>query len=300
MILGVDLGNYATKTSEGISFLSKVSKVGNILKNSIELQTDEGIYYIEEGEYDTEYRKVKKQYLKELFITAVALSTEDIENQIIVGLPLSQYKKDKEILRELLTKERIQYITINGINKKLIIEDVEVYPEGLGCIDNFEGIVIDIGGRTTDIAEIENMKVRNPFSLPVGTMNLYNDFIKILNDKYSLDLKTNDVDRILRNGLKIYSEQKDISFALEIFRNYVEKIINELQINYSIKTHDIKLTGGGAALLAKAFLKRLPNAELVENPFFANAIGFKKVGESIWLWKLVLVLRRMKNIFTTI
>ncbi|GIW49221.1 MAG: hypothetical protein KatS3mg079_697 [Caloramator sp.] len=176
------------------------------------------------------------------------------------------------------------YISLNGIDKKIIIEDVEVYPEGLGAIESsFDGIIIDIGGRTTDIAEIENMKVKNPFSLPVGTMNLYSDFIKVINDKHSLDLKINDVDRILRNGLKIYGEEKDISFALEVFREYVEKIISELQINYSIKTHDIKLTGGGAVLLAKAFLKRLPNAEIVDNPFFANAIGFKKVGESIWL-----------------
>lgn len=283
MIIGVDLGNYATKTSEGVSFLSKVSKIGNILKNSIELQAHNGTFYIEEGEFDTEYRKVQKQHLKELFIAAVALSADDIENQVVVGLPLSQYKQDKETLKELLTKERIYQITINGINKKIIIEDVEVYPEGLGSVDNFEGIVIDIGGRTTDIAEIENMKVKNPFSLPVGIMNLYSDFIKVINDRYSLDLKTNDVDRILRNGLKIYGEPKDISFALDIFKQYVETIINELQINYSIKTHDIKLTGGGAALLAKAFLRRLPNADIVENPLFANAIGFKKVGESIWL-----------------
>ncbi|MCX7903293.1 MAG: ParM/StbA family protein [Caloramator sp.] len=283
MILGVDLGNYATKTSEGVSFLSKVSKIGNILKNSIELQTHNGTFYIEEGEFDTEYRKVQKQNLRELFIAAVALSTDDIENQIVVGLPLSQYKQDKEILKELLTKERIQYIAINGVTKKIIIEDVEVYPEGLGSVNNFDGIIIDIGGRTTDIAEIENMKVRKPFSLPVGTLNLYSDFIKVINDKYSLDLKPHDANRILKNGLKIFGEQKDISFALEVFREYVEKIISELQINYSIKTHDIKLTGGGAVLLAKAFIKRLPNAEIVDNPFFANAIGFKKVGESIWL-----------------
>lgn len=284
MIIGVDLGNYATKSSEGVSFLSKVSKVGNILKNSIELQIDKNIYYIEEGEFDTEYRKVQKQNLRELFITAIALSTDDIENQIVVGLPLSQYKQDKELLKDILTKERIMYISLNGIDKKIIIEDVEVYPEGLGAIESsFDGIIIDIGGRTTDIAEIENMKVKNPFSLSVGTMNLYSDFIKVINDKYSLDLKINDVDRILRNGLKIYGEEKDISFALEVFREYVEKIVSELQINYSIKTHDIKLTGGGAVLLAKAFTKRLPNAEIVDNPFFANAIGFKRVGESIWL-----------------
>lgn len=284
MILGVDLGNYATKTSEGISFLSKVSKIGNILKNSIELQTNEGVFYIEEGEFDTEYRKVQKKYLKELFISAVALSTDDLENQVVVGLPLSQYKQDKEILKELLTKERIHHILINGINKKIIIEDVEVYPEGLGSIGtSFDGIVIDIGGRTTDIAEIENMKVRNPFSIAIGTMNLYSDFIKVINDKYSLDLKPHDANRILKNGLKVYGEQKDISFALEVFKQYVEMIVSELQINYSIKTHYIRLIGGGAALLAKAFLKRLPNAEIIENPFFANAIGFKKVGEMIWL-----------------
>lgn len=33
MIIGVDIGNYAVKTSQKISFPSKVSKVGNILKN---------------------------------------------------------------------------------------------------------------------------------------------------------------------------------------------------------------------------------------------------------------------------
>lgn len=33
MILGIDVGNYYTKTSKGINFMSKVSNVGGILAN---------------------------------------------------------------------------------------------------------------------------------------------------------------------------------------------------------------------------------------------------------------------------
>ncbi|HEY8804806.1 MAG TPA: hypothetical protein VIM42_06820 [Clostridium sp.] len=43
----------------------------------------------------------------------------------------------------------------------------------------FNGIIVDIGGRTTDIALLENRKAKKPYSLPIGTLNLYWDFIKI-------------------------------------------------------------------------------------------------------------------------
>lgn len=285
MILGVDLGNYSVKTSKSISFLSKVSKMSNILSNGITLKTSNGDFYMEDGEFDTEYRKVKKEHIREMFIAAIALSSDEVTNQIVVGLPLSQYKEDKEALKELLLKERIQRISINGVEKKLIIEDLEVYPEGIGAMidEDFNGIIVDIGGLTTDIALLENNKIKKPYSLPVGTLNLYSDFVKIINSKYSLDLKSEDAPRLMKEGLKIYGEQKDISFALEVFKLYVENIVRELQVSYSIKTLDIKLIGGGTKLLYKALRNRLPNADLIYNSIFSNANGFERRGKQLWL-----------------
>jgi len=285
MILGVDLGNDSVKTSKGISFLSKVSKVGNILNNNITLSTSNDIFFIEEGKFDTEYRKIKKEYIREMFLVAVALSSGEINNQIVVGLPLSQYKADKETFKNLLLKDRMQRISVNGNDRKIIIEDLEIYPEGIGALvgQEFDGIIVDIGGRTTDIALLENGKVKKPYSLPTGTLNLYSEFIKTINSKYSLDLKSEDANRIIKNGLKIYGEQKDINFGLDIFKAYVEGIVSELQVSYSIKTLDIMLIGGGATLLYKAFKNRIPNVQLINDAIFANANGFKKVGENLWL-----------------
>ena len=102
MILGIDVGNFATKTSTGCIFESKVAKVGNILSNDITLEMDRKIYYLGEGDFDTSYRKAHKDSYLQLFFGAAALSSEDLENQVVVGLPLSQYKQDKDILKKII------------------------------------------------------------------------------------------------------------------------------------------------------------------------------------------------------
>jgi plasmid segregation protein ParM len=283
-ITGIDLGNYSTKTSNRVNFLSKVSKEGNLLNNTKVLTTQKGIFYLGEGNFDGEYRKIKKQYLKEMFIAAVALSSAAVNNKVVVGLPLSQYTQDKEALKHILLSDKMHDINMSGADRKINIEDVTVYPEGVAALvgSSFNGVICDIGGRTTDCALIEGRKVTKPYSLAVGTLNLYADFIKLINSKYGLDLRTDDATRILQGGLEIYGEPQNIDFAMEVFKSYVTTIVNELKINYSIKTLKVKLIGGGAQLLAGAFKKRIPNAELIDDTIFANALGFGDVGAGLW------------------
>lgn len=289
MILGVDLGNYAVKTSREITFLSKCTKVGNIL-NSSPVITDEGTIYIGEGSFDTEYRKVKKAHIRTLFLYSVAISSNDLTNKVVVGLPLGQYKQDKDEYRNLLLSSRINTIAINGASRKVCIDDVMVYPEGVGAITgtgtDFEGIVVDIGGRTTDVCRVTDSdgikKIGDPDSIPRGTMNLYSDFIKSINTRYCLDLVPDDADRILKNGLRIDGEPVECSFAIDVFRQYVDDLVGRLQVDYSLKTQDVMLVGGGAQLLYKSIRNRIPGARLMDNPIFANAKGFKRIGDKIW------------------
>lgn len=287
MILGVDLGNYATKTSKEIIFASKCSRIGNILKNTT-LRTDQGTFYIEEGTHDTEYRKIKKEFLKPLFINAIAMSSTDSYNKVVVGLPLSQYKQDSEALKNILLTDRMQNVSINnGPTRKIILEDVSVYPEGLGSVvgTDFEGIIVDVGGRTTDACLITDKdgakKVNNPYSMPIGTLNLYSELIKIINSK-GLDLKMDDAERILKNGLKVDGHPIDFTPAMEVFKKYVNELVNNLQIEYSIRTQEVLLIGGGCQLLQAAIKNRVPNARMIENPVFSNANGFKRIGDSLW------------------
>lgn len=270
-IIGIDLGNYYTKTSKGISFISKVSEIPNILVNK-PIQVNDKIMYLEEGEFDTEPRKAYKKNLLFLLKGAVQMSSYDKHNKVVLGLPLSQYKQDKEYL-------------INRVLQSGIVEDVEVEPEGIVSLpQNFSGVVCDIGGGTTDIClvvkEGERKRVKNPYSLPYGIHKLESEFINQINSMYGLDLQSCDADRIITNGLFVYGEQKP--FKMDVYKEFVNTVINRIQTDYSVKTNNFIILGGGAIKLYTAFKNRVPQCQLLTNSFYANANAFEKIGKEIW------------------
>ena len=61
------------------------------------------------------------------------------------------------------------------------------------------------------------------------------------------------------------------------------RIKETLDFNFPARTENIILTGGGAKLFIKAFKNRYSNCDIADEPLYTNAIGFKKVGEKIWL-----------------
>ncbi len=278
MILGIDVGNYNTTSSEGVIFESKVSSINRELRaNKIVLESEE--YFVGQGSFDTQYRKVEKETYIKLLYAAMCKSTDEEHIELALGLPLSQYKTDKEALRKLIEEN----FYLRG-TKEFYIENVEVYPEGLVCLDNdYEGILVDIGGRTTDVCFIENVgskrKVINPSSLASGMINLENDFINLLNNKYGLDLAIKDFKRIIRSGLKIYGEQQDISFAINIFKEYLEQLLKDINLNYNFKLNNITFTGGGSLTLKNPILKRIPHAAILDDSLFGNANSFKRMLE---------------------
>lgn len=289
-ILGADIGHFYSKDSNLSIIESKVKRVKGFYDTFNEhdiLTIDSESYYLGEGIRDTNYRKVEKRNLIILLFGLLALTTTDKFNEVVVGLPLGQYKEDKEILKQLILSNRDKWIEINGEEKHIIIDDCEVAAEGIYSVPgDYEGIIVDIGGGTTDVCLLEKIndrrKVVNPISLPIGTIKLYQDFITKIDGKYGLDLLPDDAERIIRQGLRIYGEEKEIEFALDVFKEYVELIISRIQSEYSIKTYDITLIGGGSKLLHNSLKKRIPNVRIVDNPMFSNAIGYKELGEMIW------------------
>lgn len=271
MILGVDIGNYYTKSSKGVSFLSKVSKRGGIL-GSEAVTLNEKTMYLGEGDFDSEYRKAYKENLLYLLQGAIQKSTTDKHNKVVTGLPLGQYMQDSEYL-------------INRIVQSGIVLDVEVVPEGVISVPvDFEGVICDIGGRTTDIAliikEDDRRKIEQPYSLAKGMLNLENEFINCINSRYGLDLVQRDANRILSKGLFIYGEQKE--FSMDVYKEFVESIVKIIQVDYSLKTNNLMLVGGGAETLFDPFKKRIPQTKLVQNSFFANALAYGEIGRGMW------------------
>ena len=89
---------------------------------------------------------------------------------------------------------------------------------------------------------------------------------------------------ILREGLFLNGSYRDISFIKPILLNNFNSIWKEVQLKFNPGLGYVLLTGGGSLTLGKAFKNRIGNNLIIsENPLFDNSLGFKKVGEKLWL-----------------
>lgn len=287
-IHGLDIGNGTCSSSDGILFDSKISDVEPPNKCH-KLVIDNKTYWLGEGEYDTKYRKIDKENYINFLYGVLALSTDTVFNKIVLGLPLSQYKEDKKSLSYSVLKNNKKTVIIDGETKPLEITDVEVFPEGVVTMpDEWNGVIVDIGGRTTDCAMVisngDRRKIINPISLPFGTINFESEVVKKLNNKYSLDLIPRDAERILKNGLLLDGEVIKDELIENMYKQFVDKLLSRLQVEYSLRTNYISLTGGGAITFGEEIKKQLgeKSVSIQENSIFANSQAFGELGESIW------------------
>ena len=176
MIKGIDIGNSITKDEKGYSFDSKTTYIENILGSKYKCELNSEVYYVGEGEYDTTYRKVDKNNYIKLLFAMLSISGALKNVQLMLGLPLSQYKEDRQKLKDKIKENFFMQGALNGIEKTFIVEDIEVYPEGVASLSkDYEGILVDIGGLTTDCCMVTNinnrLKIEKPISLPIGLDN---------------------------------------------------------------------------------------------------------------------------------
>ena len=294
MILGVDLGNFSVKTSEKFSFISKMKEgVSFTERNNFIL---EGINYsIGEGEFSTDWNKSRKENLIPMLFYSIAKCSKDSINKVVIGLPIQQYKKEKESLKRLIQGNRLKEITMDGERRNILIEDIEIAPEGAAAyynlsldmkniISNRQLMIIDVGGRTTDICLFKNRSIADVKTVPIGMLNIYQEIVDHINSEYVESFILEDGEQILKEGLLINGEYKDINFIKPILIKNFNSIWKEVQLKFNTSAGYILLTGGGSEVLKKAFKNRLGNNLLIsDNPLFDNAIGFKKVGEALWL-----------------
>lgn len=287
MIRGIDVGNYSLKIWPDTCIKSLVTGEENILGSKLLLELNGKKHVIGEGVFETELNKSCKENFIPLLMAGIAISSKDVFNQIVVGLPINQYKKNKEELERLILNNRVQELKLNGEIRKVIVTDFKVYPEGIGAYYSLntseDVIIIDIGGRTTDIVYVAGMKNEISSTVAVGTLNIYKDVADQLNSLYGLDLNIQMIDRIIERGfLKVDGLDVDLRFIVEILKKNFSKIKEDLDMKFPARSEQIVLVGGGAKLFEKAFKNRYKNCEVSENPLFANAIGFQKVGEQLW------------------
>lgn len=288
MILGVDIGTHSVKTSTKVCFLSKYTQ-GESFTEDNQIQINGQIYNIGEGEFSTDWDKSRKKNTLPLLYAAIYKSTQDCINQVVLGLPVQQYKKNRNSLIDLVSSNKCAKIN----DRNIIITDVTVAPEGATSyyalssekktlIGHKQLIIIDIGGRTTDITVFDNMKIIDVKTVPVGMLNIYQQIIDYVNSLYTESLSLEDGGIILKEGLFLNGEKKDISFIQPILKKNFDTIYKEIQLKYNVAKGYIYLTGGGSILIKQPFINRLNNIIVSDDPVFDNAIGFERAGESLW------------------
>jgi len=286
---GIDVGNYSLKEYPNTNIKSLVSTEENILGSKLHLEYENKHYYIGEGNFETELNKSNKENFLPLLLTGIALNSNknDIFQSVICGLPINQYKTNHESLEDLILSNKVKEIKFNGEPRKIIVSDFKVYPEAIGAYYSLntqeDVIIIDIGGRTCDVAYIVNKKVVTSSTIAVGTLNIYKDISDKLNSTYGLDLGLQEAERIIEKGfLELDGLKLNLSFITDILKRNFMKINDDLTMKYPIRTEKIILVGGGNILFKQAFKNRYSNSSVADNPIYANSIGFRKVCDTLW------------------
>lgn len=285
--IGIDIGNYNLKTSSGFIMPAKYSTKEKILDNGITLEFNGITYYMGEGALETKLSKAEKQNILPLLYTAILESTDKAFVNVVCGLPVNQYKVNKDKLKAMIMQNKIVKVIYKGMPRTFIIENCEVFPEGAGAYYSLDTkhkkcIILDIGGRTTNFVVFENNKLIKADSKAIGMINLYDSIRRYLNSNYTLELNIEDIESVLKDGLEVDGQQADMTFITPFIKDIVEELMNELNLNYPIRTHKTILTGGGSFLLYGVLKKRVESLMRIDNYLFANAQGFRKVGLSLW------------------
>jgi plasmid segregation protein ParM len=292
MKIGIDIGNYQIKTSENIIFDSKVTTEKFFGTDADKLTISNKTYYLGEGNLEIESRKFDKENFLPLLLGAICKSTDADAIDLALGLPIIQFK-NKDTRAELINmlQGNSYKVVYNNIPSTKFIRSVQVFPEGisgylylknqglLNAVGYRDAVLIDVGGKTTDIALIKNNKATLPTSVGVGTIDIYYSIAKALRERY-YDAKI-DVEKIqdyLDKGFYYKGEKQDITFAINTTKVLFKQIYDELKINYSIETEAVVVIGGGAKILGSAFKKNIPGIIIMENidrDIFSNAKGYK-------------------------
>lgn len=295
--IGIDLGNCNLKTSKKIIVPALITKGENyLISTGYEINFNGELFIIGEGDYDTNLNKLSKENLLPMLCLAAGLSTKEEFIRVVLGLPINQYRSNKNKMLEIIEENKILNFKLNGLDRCICIEEASIFPEGVAtyysldiekrkALVDQDLIILDIGGRTTDIALLKAGKKRSvakSTSLDVGMINIYNDMINEINSLYTLGLNIEDAEGILKNGLEVDGEKQDTSFIKNIVKNNIEKVFKELNISYPVRTSPLIVTGGGGKSFFKSLKKRYPTAQLVEDNLFSNAIGYKRVGDKLW------------------
>lgn len=294
-ILGIDNGYHYTKTSDNVMFASTIKKGKDIdiNKDTIQVRIN-GIDYVvgeDNGEYVADNNKIDSKVTEICTMTAIAKSFSNqnlVETNIVAGLPVNYYSKQKDDFKNKLLSYGKNIIELDNRMREVQITDAIIYPQSAGVVfmnakdlKRESTIVIDIGGGTWDISQFEGLKMVEKSTYAEGQLVLYSKLAQKINADYDCKFKNYHIDNILlRNWFTADGKKISTDVLNDDIESHINSVATEIKRDFSYRNVDnIFVIGGGAIRHYDRLKNHFSNAQLVDDPQFCNANAFELMGQ---------------------
>ena len=275
MILAIDLGNYNIKTSEGINFISTFAEFDGIDPGERKLLNYNGKDYVMElkSSFDNEFNKTKKNYIPNLLWAINRSLPRGVDLvSIVLGIPVENLGTVNKFKEELENK-RFTFRVKGNEKRSILIDKVAVVAEGVSSFYTLpetermnDTLIIDIGGRTTNVVSFKNGRIEHKKQINRGMINYYEDVASKYNSKGEC-VNTEDIKNLIEKGIV------DID-TVKFYKNELVKyIFNQVKTKCNRDYYKIWFTGGGSIELKETILRLEPKANFMDNALFTNVNG---------------------------
>lgn len=286
--LGVDNGNYNTKSSEGMLYASGYTASDKEFITPDMQLFYEGRYYAI-GERRMRFQQDKTREPDTFMLTLPAIAdamkragTTSAEIALGVGLPIGSYGTQKEAFRRYFLRDNVSFL-FEGTSYRCRIAECKVFAQGHAALcryypqlKDYRSItLVDIGGYTVDILTLHDFRLDRSScaSLRMGTITLYS--------RIQDTLQRNDIllsDELITDAIRGDIQHADGKLIQAVVEQAVAAYCKELLNALRERGLDLRLptvfAGGGAELLEPMLRREDLNTVAVLNRF-ANADGYK-------------------------
>ena len=285
--LGIDNGNYNTKSSEGMLYASGFTASDReFLTPELQLFYEGSSYAIGERRLRFQQDKTMEQDTFILTLPAIAqamkrVGATDADIMLGVGLPIDSYGTQKEAFRQYFL-QNVSF-EFEGTAYQCRISDCKVFAQGHAALcryyprlQEYRSItLVDIGGYTVDVLTVHNFKLERAscVSLRLGTIILYSRIQDAL-QKSGILLSDALITDAIRRKIQ-HTDRKRIEETVEYeVSAYCKELLNALRERGLDLRLPTVFAGGGAELLESRLRGNEINIVAVLNRF-ANADGYK-------------------------
>lgn len=292
----INLGYYQVKASNDVCFKSraKITIDDKNMSSGDILEYNDKKYILEIGQPVLDGDKTSSELTKVFVLTALAKmnDSEDGEFNVLLTAPPISFEQQSKQLPEFLEGE--YSVKLNNKPIEIKINKVVVLPETFliytvnspSKLKNGKTLIIDVGGRTTNICILNNCKFSledDYTTIPKGMYHICNSIAQGINKDKFTTYDDEDISGYIETRSKMVDDNID-KFE-KGYRDHVEEIAKNIAIkSWQIDQYTNVLVTGGGGMVLEDYIKEelFPNAKLSNEPLWDNLKALEVMAKGVF------------------